>query len=235
MLNLERAQIYFERELALRIKIGEPLGIAGALGGCSFVAMLTGNLDQAQQLSEQALVLRRSVDDQKGIAWSLYDLGFIALVRSDMSMAQTLLEQAIPQLRIHGINFGLFRALIALGHALQRAGQNNQARSSYYEALQLQQHMHYLHNAAENLEGLAAIATAEYAPEQAAILFGAAEAHRRAIAVPRWPPLQPWYEQDLALARSQLDPTQWQAAWEQGYTMSLDQAVAYALEGSMAP
>jgi tetratricopeptide (TPR) repeat protein len=234
MLNLERAQIYFERELALRIEIGEPQGIAGALRGCSFVAMLAGN-DQAQQLSEQAMVLSQSVDDQWGIAWSLYDLGFIALVRSDMSLAQTLLEQAIPQLRVHSITFGLYRALIALGHALRLTGQNSQARSSYDDALRLQQHMHYLHNVAENLEGLAAIAAAEYAPAQAAIFFGAAEAHRRAIAVPRWPPLQPWYERDIALARSQITPAQWEAAWEQGCAMSLDQAVAYALEGSIAP
>jgi hypothetical protein len=152
-----------------------------------------------------------------------------------MSLAQTLLEQAIPQLRVHSINFGLYRALIALGHALRLTGQNSQARSSYDDALRLQQHMHYLHNVAENLEGLAAIAAAEYAPAQAAIFFGAAEAHRRAIAVPRWPPLQPWYERDIALARSQITPAQWEAAWEQGCAMSLDQAVAYALEGSIAP
>ncbi|MDZ4717391.1 MAG: hypothetical protein SH847_02900, partial [Roseiflexaceae bacterium] len=229
-----RARSHFECELALRIEIGEPRGIAGALRGCSFVAMVTGHLERAQQLSEHAMATSRSVDDQWGIAWSFYDRGFIALVRNDMATAQALLEQAIPQLRIHGINFGLFRALIALGHVLRLTGQNSQARSSYDEALRLQQDMDYLHNVAENLEGLAAIAAAEYAPAQAAILFGAAEAHRRVIAMPHWEPQELWSDRGIALARSQLDPTQWEVAWQQGYAMSLEQAVAYALESRPA-
>jgi hypothetical protein len=37
------------------------------------------------------------------------------------------------------------------------------------------------------------------------------------------------YERDLALARSQLSPERWQAAWDTGMAMSLDQAVKFAL------
>jgi hypothetical protein len=33
-----------------------------------------------------------------------------------------------------------------------------------------------------------------------------------------------------ALARIQLSLEQWEEAWEQGYAMSLDQAVVYALQ-----
>jgi hypothetical protein len=47
--------------------------------------------------------------------------------------------------------------------------------------------------------------------------------------MPRWSHQQSWYDRDATLARSQLDTEQWNAAWEQGYTMTLDQAVAYAL------
>jgi predicted ATPase/DNA-binding XRE family transcriptional regulator len=228
-LNLDLARSRFEQELALRIEIGEPSRIAGALCGCSFVAMLSNDLDQAQQLSEQAMALSRSVDDQWGIAWALYDLGYIALVRNDLSMAQYLLLQAIPQLRVHSITFGLYRALTALGQVWQLTGENSQSRSSYHDALRLQQHMGYLHYVAENFEGLAAIAACEQSPAQTAIFLGAAEAHRRVIAMPRWQHQQPWYEQDIALAHRQLEPVEWERAWQQGYAMSLDQAVAYAL------
>jgi non-specific serine/threonine protein kinase len=228
--SYERARNRFERELALRIEIGDVLGIAGALRGCSYIALLSGNLEQAQHLSQQALAKSHSIHDQWGIAWSLYDLGHIALVRGDRSVATELLEAAIPLLRTHGINFGLYRALIALGHALRMAGKYSAARSAYYESLRLQQEMGYIQQVADNLEGLAGIAAAEQTPLQAAILCGAAESHRQVIAMRRWPHEQPQFERDLALAQSQLDRKQWHVAWQQGYAMPLEQAVAYALQ-----
>ncbi|MBC8075702.1 MAG: AAA family ATPase [Chloroflexales bacterium] len=225
----ERARARFERELALRIEIGLPRGIAGALRGCSFVAMLSGDLEQAQKLGEQGLATSHSAEDHWGIAWSLYDLGYIALVRGDAATAQPLLEAALPQLRAHGISFGLYRALIALGHVMRITGETGRARGFYHEALRLQQHLLYLHYVADALEGLAGIAAAEQALTHAVTIFGAAEAHRRAIAMPRWPHQQPWLDRDVALARSQLAPQQWDLAWERGYTTPLDQAIVYAL------
>jgi hypothetical protein len=138
-------------------------------------------------------------------------------------------------LRAYGISFGLYRALIALGHVMRLTGRNKQAQGLYHQALRLQQEMRYLHYVADAFEGLAAIAAAERVPAHAATLFGAAEAHRREIAIPRWPHQQPGHDQDITLARSQIDPEQWDAAWEQGYAMPLDQAVAYTLLGTCDP
>jgi DNA-binding NarL/FixJ family response regulator len=42
-------------------------------------------------------------------------------------------------------------------------------------------------------------------------------------------------ERDIAAARAQLDAATWEAAWAEGRAMSLEQAIAYALEDAALP
>ncbi len=46
-----------------------------------------------------------------------------------------------------------------------------------------------------------------------------------------WPAELAILERNLAAARAQLDEDAWMAAWEQGRGMTMEQAIAYALEG----
>lgn len=228
--DYDRAQARFARELALCAESGDPKRTAAALRGSGFVAMLRGDLMQAQACDEQALALSRNAQDRWGIAWALYDLGYLAFVRGEMTLAQALLEEALPSLHQQGINFGEYRALLALGHVMRAMNEPDRARELYRDALRLQQLMHYTQRAADGLEGLAGIAVQDSAPRRAARLFGAAHAHREAIAMSHWRHQVAGYERDVAAARSQLDAETWRADWGIGRAMTLEQAVAYALE-----
>jgi hypothetical protein len=73
------------------------------------------------------------------------------------------------------------------------------------------------------------VAAAAGDPIQAARLFGAAHAIRRESDLVVEDHRKIGYERDLMLARSQLSPEHWQAAWDAGMAMSLDEAVKYAL------
>ena len=44
------------------------------------------------------------------------------------------------------------------------------------------------------------------------------------------PPDRGVYEGDVATARAQVDDATWDAAWAEGRAMTLEQAIAYALE-----
>lgn len=225
-----RAQARFERELALYSELGDQRGVATALRGCGFTAMLRADLVHAQVCDEQALGLSRAAQDHRGVAWALFDLGYLAFVRGELPAAQTLLAEALPQLLELGITFGAFRAFLALGHVLHALNQPEQARRFYHDALHLQRPMHYSQYVADGLEGLAGIAAQAGRPEQAVRLFGSAHAQRTATAMPRWRHQETGYSRDLALAHSQLDAEMWGAAWSAGCAMTLEQAVAYALE-----
>ena len=78
---------------------------------------------------------------------------------------------------------------------------------------------------AGNLEGLAN-ALASGAPARSARLYGAAEAIREAIGVPRVAIEQ----RHVAPGCAELGEEAWQAAQAAGRAMTLEQAVAYALE-----
>jgi hypothetical protein len=67
-------------------------------------------------------------------------------------------------------------------------------------------------------------------PARAARLYGVAEALREATGIPVDPPERPDYEESVALTRDTLSEVEFNAAWAVGRSMSLDDAVAYALE-----
>jgi predicted ATPase/DNA-binding SARP family transcriptional activator len=225
------AQACFQRELEIYTQIGHQPGIATACRGLGFTAMHDGDLERAAALTARSLVISQSVQDQAGVAWSLFDLGYLALVRGDLCEARARLEQALPELLQQDIQFGAFRAMIALGHVMRALGEPGRAINAYTDALQIQQGMHYVEITADALEGLAGIAATRRNPARAAQLFGAAQAHRETHVTQRPRHLDGVYARDLALAQGQLTRTQWEAAWQRGYSMPLDQAAAYALPG----
>jgi hypothetical protein len=80
------------------------------------------------------------------------------------------------------------------------------------------------------LEGLAGVAATQRQPAWSGQLFGVAEALREAIGMPLPLNERADYEHDLALARAQLDPADFAAAWALGRAMPAAQALAEALE-----
>ncbi|MFN8490787.1 MAG: hypothetical protein U0350_24560 [Caldilineaceae bacterium] len=227
--NFTRAQTLFERELRLCTELGEQKGIAAALRGISFTLRLNNNLSQAQHYGEQALALSLAGQDKRGIAWARFDLGSQALIRGELTTAQTLLTETLPLLQEQGINWGVFRALLALGYVMRTTGKPDQALRFYRDALHLQQQMHYVQHIADALEGLAAIAVGRDDLTRAVWLFGAAHTQRQAYDWVRPYHQEAGYERDVALTRSRLDGETWNAAWAEGSAMTLEQAVEYAL------
>ena len=71
---------------------------------------------------------------------------------------------------------------------------------------------------------------AEGRVEKAARLFGASEALREALGTPLPGSYRANYERNLSSIRKQLDEASIAAAWAKGRAMTMDQAIAYALE-----
>jgi hypothetical protein len=86
---------------------------------------------------------------------------------------------------------------------------------------------HYL---AENLEITAGLAAGKGQPERATRLLGAADALRESIGAPRPPGTRANYERAVAAAGAQLDKATFATAWEAGRMMTLEHAIAFALD-----
>jgi DNA-binding CsgD family transcriptional regulator len=81
------------------------------------------------------------------------------------------------------------------------------------------------------LEALAGLAALAESPAEAARLFGAAEAARDAYGLARYAVEGETYAADVKRARLALPGPDFDEAWEQGRSMSLEEAVAYASRG----
>ena len=73
------------------------------------------------------------------------------------------------------------------------------------------------------------VADAQQERARAAELFGAAEALRERLGAPRLAMYEDHYHRSMAMLRSQLDADTLAAAWAEGRTLTLEQAVAAAL------
>ena len=83
------------------------------------------------------------------------------------------------------------------------------------------------------LEGLASVLADQGQPELAARLAGAADALREKMGI-TWeePVTRVAFEGARARVRARLDEAAWTAAWAEGWALSLEQAIAHALQGA---
>jgi hypothetical protein len=78
--------------------------------------------------------------------------------------------------------------------------------------------------------GLAGVAAAEGQPERAARLLGAAQALIENTDAVIGPAERIEVERDLSAVRTQVGEATFTSAWAEGRAMTLEQAIAYALE-----
>jgi hypothetical protein len=117
-----------------------------------------------------------------------------------------------------------------LGWAALLRGNHAQAEALHEESLRLSQELGNKIIVSESLEGLACAAEIRGEAEWAARLFGAAEALRETLGIFHLPSELALREPYVSAAHSRLDEAAWKAAWEEGRAMTLDEAIAYALE-----
>lgn len=90
-------------------------------------------------------------------------------------------------------------------------------------------------NMVRSLEGFSRIARERAEFERAARLLAAADAVREAREIVRTPAEERDHELEQETARTNLGDEGFATAWDKGRTMSLDDAVAYALEDDRPP
>lgn len=221
---------YFERGLALYRELGDSRGIAWSIRGCAFVQMSQERYAEAAQLLTESRKMCEASGDAWGLAWSLYALAFLDLARNALDQARPSLEKALVHLRRQNMTFGVFRALLALGHTVFEQGEVAHSKELYREGLLLSREIPMLTFITTGLEGLGMVAAAQGLPGRAARLCGAAEALREITDERRLPGFQRAYDHTLTAARGLITPAEWAAAWAAGRSLTAAQAIDEGLE-----
>jgi non-specific serine/threonine protein kinase len=231
---LDEARALQEQSLAIMRDLNDRRGSTRVLASHGLLLEHLGDLDAASARHEECLALARDFGDRRRIALSLNGLGEVAAFQGDFGSARTLHEEALAINRELGDPGNIAATLAALGRVLVETGDYDGAHRLFGESLALMQRLGARRVVARCLEGLAAVASARREPLDAARLFGAAEAAREAFGTPVFAPYRPWFDRDVAAARAQLDPETFAAAWAEGGTMPLDEAITYALAGDQS-
>jgi hypothetical protein len=144
------------------------------------------------------------------------------------------LEEGLAILRELGDTEGVARALADLALVTQRQGEYGRAATLLHESLALFRDLGSTLGISRCLEALAGVAGAQGQLERAARLFGAALALRGHAGASLWPADPTAQATDLEAARASLGDQAFAAAWEEGRSMTVEQAVAYALDAQGA-
>ena len=236
---------YYTQCLTAYEELGNQQGIAAALNGLGLITYYLDDLDGARTYYEKSLTIEREIQNPMGIAGSLINLGNLFRKQGDLVAAKAFFEQSLSIFRELGYRQGLAVSLGSLGQIAYIQEDYLPARTYFAESLSLSRDAGDQQDIATSLEAFGGLALATYAAKQssadaatvqalhlrAARLWGAAEALRERIGAALPPSTLQTQAQEVAEGRERIGSSLWMAAWAEGRTMDLEQAIAYALEG----
>jgi predicted ATPase/class 3 adenylate cyclase/TolA-binding protein len=232
------ARRLYDRELDRLRREGNRPGTERPLWRAAGLALAAGDSAAARRRFEELLALYRQLGDQGGAQAALYELGHVARQQGDRAAARAFFAEHQAAVDAHGRRGpGTPRRaerLAALGLVAADDGDHAEARALFRQSLGLVRDGGDGWMAANALDAFAGLAAAQGQPERAVRLAGAAAALRRARNQGTWPVWQQWLDQRLDPTRRALTQEAYAAAWAEGQAMSLEQAVADALEDAPA-
>jgi tetratricopeptide (TPR) repeat protein len=202
-------------------------------------ALEQGDNERAKPLLEESLALNRARGATYSVAWDLSHLSQVALYEGKYAQVLPLAEESLALFRELGAKQGIAWIGRTLAWVVLQRGEVEGAVPPFKQSLATFRELGDKRNIAYLLDALAAAsAKGCYAPamagRRATRLFAAAAALRD-VQGTRLPPAdEALYRPYVAAVRGELDEAAFAAAWAEGQAMSLEQAVAYALDEAPA-
>lgn len=229
-LRLPSAKQTLERSLELYNQLEDPWGIARASQFLGALFLDEGDFEKAQTYFEQHLRLDKKLDFKTGVIAALDNMADLHRTKGDFTQAEQYSQKAIQIARDCGISpsYSLY------GLSMAALGKND-----YELALQLSTEIYSLDRtqyekvaACDLILSRAAISAGLNQPERAAKLHGAAQAILETIDYRIMPFNQAELDRHIQIAREQLGEAEFEGLAAEGRTLTLSQAIAFALEES---
>jgi len=231
----DRQLPYWDEAIALFRKVGDQNFAANLLCLIArFRILLTGDIEKAQKDLDEAIQLGMNQNIGMGGLWE--EAGFtkslIALMQGDYEAAYAPLQDMVTLAQELGARMGYLWTRVQLGYVLLRAGNLTEARTAFAETAQNFQKDGNTIGVVFALEGLADLSVAVGKPEHAACLIGWTDATRERIINPRPFLEQANVDRDIAAIMAKIGSSAFEVAYDSGWEMTLDEAVALALDFS---
>jgi predicted ATPase/class 3 adenylate cyclase/tetratricopeptide (TPR) repeat protein len=221
-----------EREaLALFRGLDDRIGEAIGLLHLGQIATYLGEDEAARADLESGLAIARDIEHQEIEAECELVLGEILLEGGSAEAACARFKRSLTICREAGDKRGEANALWWLGQADMRSGDLKAARGRLAEALRAFRAFEMREELLGCLEDLAALASAEHRPTDAARLAAATARLREALALAIAPRRQRRWQLQVETIRADLPPAEFETASQEGRAWSVDRAI----QGALAP
>ena len=180
-------------------------------------------------LQDEALTAARASGNPWVIAMATQNSARITATYGRLDAAKALFEKAADiykQLQDHSM---LTSCQSEIGHLFRIQGQVYEALKIYRETILTWQELGFHAAVAHELECIAYIAAEIEQYKRAARLFGAAEALRELISTSMTPIERREYDPAVTRLCRQMEESQLKAAWHQGRSLTMEEAIQYAL------
>ena len=229
--DLEHGRRYDEKALALYREMGDEGNEAWTLVhlAAQWIGE-RGGYEAAGPTCQEGLAMLREMGDDAGVAQALNVLGELARIDGHHDVAREYYEEALEIARATGDRLREVLQLQNLGFLAQRAEAYEEAEALFQRAIVAAGDLNSRYSVAYALSSLAG-AYARTEPERAARLIGIGERIFEEVGALPDRGDREVFEENKATARAEMGEEAFAAALARGRAMSVDEAVAFALEG----
>jgi predicted ATPase len=226
--DMEVAQRFYDECLEITRTLGDDRALANALYNAAFPrAVSRAAIAEAKPMLAEALPLFRKIGDETGVARVLWGTGNALFFGREYADAVPVLEEAVALNRQLDDRFGLGWSVHTLGLVTFNLGDFERARACWFEAIQLFAAAGDVAGIVLQLDNLSMLARQDGDFQRAGRLWAAAGAHQ----VSSGTGLGRFVRDERGrTGREGLDDDETARVWAEGQAMSLDEALAYAME-----
>jgi predicted ATPase len=224
-----KARGLIEESIAIAREIGERRQLAWSLHALGLIACEARDFHGAADLLEESVSIRREFG-RWNAADTLADLGKVRYALGDARGARAVLMEALDAEREYGNQHGIAKALTWLGMVLHDEGDVAGASTHLKEALGVQHVLGSMGWLPVTLELLAGLVAESAGPLVAARLWGHAQRLHKETGSPQGALERERSERQIAATRRALqDDAAFDRAWQEGCSLTVDEAVELAL------
>lgn len=220
--------------LAIAQELDEPQLIAFGIYGFGILARYRGDNERAVEQLGKSLALFRQLGDRVGTYISLYNLAEAATARGNYEQAETLHEESLALKRAQGDEWSIANSLMSLAILARLQGNHQQALEHIQEGLALFQKISDRTNVAFCMLEFSIIAALQGHSQLAIQIYAAADRFLEDLGYPKDHTYRAESERQLADTRSRMGEARFNAAWESGSALSVEQAIQQVQDFGLA-
>ena len=229
-----RARALYEEALSIYQELGDRRGVAEVRYSLGYIANIEGDYDQAKSHYGESRSIAQEIGDRKLEAYTGLGLSLSLQLTGEYQISIETGRETLRVLEQLGERWGVANALGNLGRAFEYLGDYDEARRMIRQSLELFRELGDVQGMTWVLDDMADVALADGDLERALMLGGAAEASREALGA-RAPIQLVKYQDPRPKLRERLDDATIDEAWNRGRAMTIEDAVAHALEEMPSP